>query len=150
MVMKQLPDEFLFEEAAATLRLGKQVKLVVGGNSMLPFLHGGKDCVVLEPLRPEKLARGAVALFRHRGQYMLHRLIGKQGTSFRFCGDGNCGQVEIVSPEHILGILQCVERPSGRIIHCHSWQWRFWSEIWILLRPARKYLLVIFFYKFIY
>lgn len=41
----------------------------------------------------------------HRGQYMLHRLIGKQGTSFRFCGDGNCGQVEIVSPEHILGIL---------------------------------------------
>ena len=141
--MKQLPDEFLFEEAAEMLRRGKQVKLVVGGNSMLPFLHGGKDCVVLEPFSPEKSVRGAVMLFRYRGQYMLHRLIGRQGASFRFCGDGNCVQVEVVSTEHILGVLQRVERPSGRIIRCRSWQWRFLSEVWRLLRPVRKYLLKI-------
>lgn len=147
--MKQLPDTFLFEEAEKILRRGKRVKLVVGGDSMLPFLHGGKDCVVLEPFGPEKCVRGAVMLFRYRGQYMLHRLIGRQGASFRFCGDGNLAQVEVVSPEHISGVLQRVERPSGRIIRCRSWQWRFLSEVWMILRPVRKYLLKIPFYKFI-
>lgn len=142
--MKRLPDEFLFEAAAGILSQGRRVKLIVGGDSMWPFLHGGKDCVVLEPVKAEHLVRGAIVLFRHRGQYVLHRFIGKRGALFCFCGDGNYGSGELVSPDNILGMLQRVEHPSGCITYCTSRQWRILSEVWMRLHPVRKYIVKLF------
>lgn len=55
-----------FARAAERLREGTSVRLLVRGNSMLPFIHGGKDQVTLVPFDGRDLPLGIAAL--HRGE----------------------------------------------------------------------------------
>ena len=56
------------------LEEGKEVPLVVTGNSMMPFLIDRRDQVLIKkPDRP--LKKGDIAFFqRENGQYILHRI----------------------------------------------------------------------------
>lgn len=47
-----VPNSFL-SEAAEALRAGQTVKLHIDGQSMYPFIHGGKDLVEVVPCPPE-------------------------------------------------------------------------------------------------
>ena len=78
----------------SVLEEGKEVPLVVTGNSMMPFLIDRRDQVLIKkPDRP--LKKGDIAFFqRENGQYILHRIHfmrkdKKTGESqFYFIGDG--------------------------------------------------------------
>lgn len=142
--MKALPNRFIFQEAENILHQGGTVKLRLIGNSMFPLLHSDIDTVVIVPVSKKKLQRGTIVLFRYGKQYILHRIINKQNNIFQICGDGICIQKETATSENIIGILDRIEHTNGQITYCCSWNWRIKSEIWMLLRPMRRYLLGIY------
>ena len=53
-------DNKIIDEAVALMNEGYSVTLPVSGRSMLPFIIGGKESVILAP--PAGLKRGIVAL----------------------------------------------------------------------------------------
>lgn len=56
------------------------------GDSMLPMIRPGKDSVVIKACREYELYD--VVLYRRRnGQYILHRIVGRDGTGYTLCGD---------------------------------------------------------------
>ena len=56
------------------LEEGKEVPLVVTGNSMLPFLVDGRDQVLIKEVN-RSLRKGDIAFFqRKNGQYIMHRI----------------------------------------------------------------------------
>ena len=73
------------------------------GRSMLPMLRQGKDRVLLAqprfPLQP-----GTVALFRWDDDFVLHRVIGREGEIYIFRGD-HCVRTERVEEKDILGVM---------------------------------------------
>ena len=65
---------------------GKQVQLTPVGSSMLPFIRGEVDSVVLR--KPESLRVGDIALAPYQGRYVLHRVIRIEGDTVVMMGDG--------------------------------------------------------------
>ena len=101
--MIRIPNSLFFEEVEAILAEGREVRIRMRGNSMLPLLRSHPDTVVLTPIaaygaaaaqaapgsaaagRPEAgekhgtgleaLRAGDIVLFRHRGRHILHRIV---------------------------------------------------------------------------
>ena len=101
--MIRIPNSLFFNEVEAILAEGREVRIRMRGNSMLPLLRSDRDTVVLTPIaaygaaaaqaapgsaaagRPEAgekhgtgleaLRAGDIVLFRHRGRHILHRIV---------------------------------------------------------------------------
>ncbi len=131
-------------QAAERLREGTSVRLLVQGNSMLPFIHGGKDQVTLVPFRGEDLGLGTAALYRWQGQYMIHRLVKKDATHYHFLGDGNICRMETIARHEVIGILRTIHHPDGTETDATSPRWMRRGMWWYRLRPLRRYFLFLY------
>jgi len=131
-----LPNEILLGEVAAILREGREAVIIPTGNSMLPFIRGGRDRVVLHA-RPE-VAVGDIVLVRIGEKYILHRVIAVSGDALTLMGDGNLAGTEHCTSADVLGTVTEIIRPSGRRIQPGSG--RFWRR----LKPFRRYILGIY------
>lgn len=125
------------------LASGGTFRLVVTGQSMLPFLRHKRDTVLLSPLSgPPR--RGDI-LFYLRGPEacVLHRVhrVRADGTLL-MCGDAQT-QLEPIRPCQVLARAVQVER-GGRTLRCSSPSWRLAGGLWMLLRPIRPHLLALF------
>ena len=128
-----LPNEVMLDEVARLLAEGREVVVTPKGRSMLPFIRGGVDKVVL--VKDEKLRVGDVVLAHFGGHYVLHRVIGIGGEEVTLMGDGNlCGH-EVGVKEEIVGKVVSIITPNGRQ-HKPGKAW-----LWRKLLPVRKYLL---------
>lgn len=137
----KLPNNILFNEVENAIRNGETVKLKLVGNSMYPILRDCRDTIILEPFNKCDLRCGAVALFKYRDTYILHRIISIENNVYNFCGDANIGLTEVVHLDAIVALMVGVEFQSGRKLSCNSSLWRFYSYSWIKLYPFRRYLL---------
>lgn len=128
---------------------GREVPLVVTGNSMLPFLVDRRDQVLIRK-NDRPLEKGDIAFYqRENGQYIMHRIrfIRKDNKTgvcqFYFIGDN---QLEIEGPiakEQIFGVvIQAVRK--GKQIDEKSLIWRFFKHIWIYVIPFRQKILKIY------
>lgn len=121
------------------------------GVSMLPWIHEGKDLMVIETV-PEKLKKYDAVLFIRphvtgRGRYVLHRIIKcyKDG-SFYIMGD-NTISGERVCPEHIIGILTKIQQPDKLIdvqnpdylVKVWLW-WHFCLPVRTVYRRVRRWI----------
>ena len=136
MDKKTLPNEILLGEVAAVLREGREAVIIPTGNSMLPFLHGGRDRVVL--CRRETVAVGDVVLVRIGERYLLHRVIAADGDVLTLMGDGNLAGTEHCSAADVIGTVTEIIRPSGRRVRPGK------ARLWRILRPLRRYLLGVY------
>ena len=69
-----ITDERILEEAIRLVREGVSVTLPVNGNSMLPFIIGGRESVILK--RAGLIEEGDVLLAWVDGcRYVIHRVI---------------------------------------------------------------------------
>ena len=69
-----MTDHEIIEEAIRLVDEGISVTLPVNGHSMLPFIIGGKESVVLQ--KPDKLKVGDVVLaWVDNSRYVVHRII---------------------------------------------------------------------------
>ena len=131
-----LPNEILLGEVAAVLREGREAVIIPTGGSMLPFIHGGRDRVVFRAC-PDA-AVGDIVLVCIGKQYLLHRVIARDGDALTLMGDGNLAGTERCRIADVVGVVAEIIRPSGRRIRPGK------GRVWGLLKPVRRYLLGIY------
>ena len=129
----KLSNEIFFAEVERLLSEGESVTLTVRGNSMRPWLRDGKHKVVLYPCSDKELQVGDIALFRHNGSHILHRVAEMDGDKITFAGDGNIGLKELTTLNNVVALAKSIILPNGRVIVRGSREWRFKSRIWLAI-----------------
>lgn len=123
------------EELLKKLESDKLVQLVPQGISMMPFISGGRDRVLVG--RKEHVGVGDIVLAPHGGHLILHRVYAVEGSRLTLMGDGNLKGVERVERSEVMGVVLKIVKPDGRCRKPHkAWLWRH-------LLPVRRYLLKI-------
>ena len=133
MDKRTLPNDILLGEVAAVLDEGREAVIIPTGNSMLPFIRGGEDRVVLR--RRDSIAVGDIVLARLGERYILHRVIAAEGDALTLMGDGNLSGTERCSLADVLGTVVQIILPSGRVRTPGR------ARFWRILKPLRRYLL---------
>ena len=138
-----ISNEVLLPEVAGMLAEGLIVTLPVTGNSMLPFIVGGKDSVVLQK-QAVPLQKGEIVLARtDAGNYVIHRILACNEHCITLMGDGNLCGTETCLPENVLGIVIKIIK-GKRYIDCRLPSARRKAELWYKLLPVRRYLLAVY------
>ena len=126
-----VPLETLLPSALEFLEEGTPVILPVKGNSMLPFIIGGRDNVLIS--RQPSVREGDVVLAHTTaGSYVIHRIIGMGDGHITLKGDGNLKGTETCLPEGILGTVLEIQKPSGRKLNPVSV--KGWQKLPLILR----------------
>ena len=133
----------LIAEAIRRVENGESVTLPVQGHSMLPFIIGWRDCVILQ--KPTQPKVGDVVLaWLHSGHYVLHRIIQIESDCVTLMGDGNIKETEHCRLEDVKALATHVVDVKGRTHYLYS-KWRRWAaKVWWYVRPVRRYLLAIY------
>lgn len=119
---------------------GKDVPLLITGNSMSPFFVHKRDWIQISPvLHP--LKKGDMAVFqRKNGQYVMHRIHHlDRKKRYYFVGDG---QTEIEGPvekEQVFGLITQVVRKNKKL-GANSFWWIFFEKIWLNIVPVRPFI----------
>jgi phage repressor protein C with HTH and peptisase S24 domain len=129
----KISNSAFFAEVEHLISLGQEVTITVRGTSMTPFLHNGRDRVVLVPFSERELTRGTVVLFRYKGRHLLHRIVRRTGEELEIQGD-NVYTTEQATVADVVAVVRKVIRPSGHIIHNGSVRWRV---IWVFSARRR-------------
>ena len=115
---------------------GKEVSMIISGNSMSPFLIHERDSICFK--KPDReLRRGDMVLYqRPTGQYVMHRIYKVKYEGYYIVGDA---QQEIEGPvarEQIFAIITKVQR-KGKWIEPEDFWWKFFARIWVNIIPFR-------------
>lgn len=141
--MKALSDEKILSEAVALVDEGLAVTMLVKGRSMLPFIKGGLESVVLT--RPVGIRSGDVVLARIDGcRYVLHRVMAVSSDRVELMGDGNIAGREVCRPQDILARADEVVGADGRHRRLDTPRQRRLARLWRKLLPVRRWLLAIY------
>ena len=125
--------EALDQKLEERLSKGNRVPIIPQGISMLPFIRGGEDRVMI---RKEKHVEvGDVVLVKYGGHMILHRVYAIEGDALVLMGDGNLKGQERVKKADVLGTALEVIKPDGRCRKLgKAWLWRH-------SLPLRRYFL---------
>ena len=136
-------DNGVIEEAVRLVQKGVTVTFPVTGQSMLPFIIGGKESVILHA--PGLTAVGDVVLAWVDGnRYVVHRIINIDGDRVTLMGDGNVRGTEHCLLKDIKARVTHVVDAKERTHYLYN-RWRkSAAKIWYWLRPMRRYLLAIY------
>ena len=130
-------NAIVFPEMDRLLREGHQVVFTPEGQSMRPFIHGGRDSVTL--VRPDRVEIGDILLCEVTPQcYVLHRLIAKQGDKLTLMGDGNLRNTETCMRRDVIGKVIAITRPDGRSRKPGK------ARLWQCLLPFRRGILKLY------
>lgn len=141
-----MPNDLLLAEVSRLVAEGETVTLLTKGNSMLPFIRGGKDSVVLE--KKERLEPGMIALAEvSEGVYVLHRIMSVEDGTVVLMGDGNIKGQETCAVGNVKAIATIIIR-NGRRLETAGKRHQRQVRIWKSLLPVRRWLLA--FYKRIF
>ena len=139
----RLKDNKIIQEAVNLVEEGICVTLPVDGRSMLPFIIGGKDSVLLE--KPRKAEIGDVVLaWVEECRFVVHRIIAINGNEVTLMGDGNIRGVEKCCLDDIKASVTYVVDKKGKRRNIKDKKYRWGSYVWRKLRPVRRYLLAIY------
>ena len=112
-VSMEIENEVLLSGASALLSEGRSVVLMTKGCSMLPFIRGSRDSVVLK--RSEAYSRGDVVLARLApGHWVLHRIASIDEDLLVLKGDGNLFGVERCRIGDVSGKVVAIQGRDGR------------------------------------
>lgn len=136
-------DNYIIEEAVKLVREGVSVTLPVNGQSMLPFIVGGKESVILQ--KPEGLNVGTVVLaWVDDSRYVVHRIVGIEGDRLVLMGDGNLKGKEYCKAPDVKAKVTHVVSADGQTHFLYTTKrWRA-AKVWWYLRPIRRILLAIY------
>ena len=131
-----MTDNEIIEEACRLVREGVNVTLPVTGQSMLPFIIGGKESVILQ---------GDVVLAWVDGnRYVVHRIIKLDYDRVTLMGDGNVKGTEHCLLKDVKARVTHVVSADNKKRDLYS-RWRVRAaKLWYWLRPIRRYLLAIY------
>ena len=136
-------DNKIIEEAVRLVDEGVSVTLPVGGHSMLPFIIGGRESVILQkPVQPK--IGDVVLAWVVPGRWVVHRIIRIDGGDVTLMGDGNLRGTEACTLSDVKAMVTHVVDAKGRKHDIYN-KWRCLGvKVWWYLRPIRRYLLAIY------
>ena len=114
MDMMDVAGDELLEE----LREGKIVQLTPQGISMLPFISGGRDKVLI--CKMEEICVGDIVLAPYNNHLILHRVYAIDGTRLTLMGDGNLKGNELVDKSEVWGTVVEIIKSQGRCNKPHK------------------------------
>lgn len=138
---KIVANDILVTEIARLVNEGSQVTFVPKGVSMLPFIRGERDSVMMTT--PQDLAPLDIVLAKVGTSYVLHRIIKIDGDRLTLMGDGNIAGVEYCRIEDVLAKATVIIK-DGREIDCTGSRHRRKAAIWKALLPIRRYILAVY------
>ncbi len=119
MELKEAANAELLER----LREGKMIQLAPQGISMLPFIQGGRDKVLVK--MDERIDIGDIVLAPYDGHLILHRVYAIEGGRLILMGDGNLKGTEEVEKSGVWGKVVEIVKPNGQCHKPHkAWFWR--------------------------
>ena len=144
--MKQIPNNLFFAWVETEIAEGRAVRFRLKGDSMFPLIRNGRDEVVLYPCTKEELVPMDVVLFRYRGKHLLHRILQREGERLLLQGDGSFIAKEECTTNDVIGKVNLIIKPSGKMLSVNEREWRLASWLWqktgimrtILLRILKK------------
>lgn len=138
-----MTDEIIIHEAIRLVDEGVSVTFPVKGYSMLPFIIGSRESVILQ--KPQVVRLGDVVLaWVDDCRYVVHRVIGIEGERVILMGDGNIVGVEHCLLSDVKALATHVVDAKGRKHDLYApWRQRA-SRLWWHMRPVRRYILAIY------
>lgn len=139
---KTVSNAELIPEIARLVKEGNEVIFTPKGASMLPFIRGERDRVMLRDCPAPK--QGDIVLALTKGsRYVLHRIISIDGDRIILMGDGNIAGRETCTKEGILAVVIRILK-DGKEIDCQSASHMRKAALWRRLLPVRRLLLAIY------
>lgn len=121
------------------------MRFFVTGDSMVPFIRGGKDELTLVPMdRPPRI--GDVVLFPHGSlprRYVLHRVWKIEGDRVQTFGDGCMKPDGWMGMDRVWGRVVGIRR-NGRFLNPDNRWLRVAETLWVRTWRVRRWLLWIF------
>ena len=137
-----MTDELIIQEAVRLVQDGVSVTFPVKGRSMLPFIFGGRESVILQ--KPGSLQRGQVVLAQvGPDRYVVHRIIKIEPDRITLMGDGNICGTESCTPSNVLAIATHVVDEKGKRRSLESKGQMFKAKVWYVIRPLRRIILAV-------
>ena len=140
-------NDAFFADVLSVLAEGRRVTIPVKGYSMLPFIRGAKDLVVLEKAG-EELHPDDIVLFRvgpaEGGRYVMHRILSIDGDSVDIMGDGVPKSHEHVHRRQVLARAVEILRDGRRPVDPYAPRELRKVHAWQRLLPLRRYLLLLY------
>ncbi|MFR9503008.1 MAG: hypothetical protein SNH73_00970 [Rikenellaceae bacterium] len=133
----------LLDGVAVMVASGERVVLLTKGQSMLPFIVGGRDSVELTRVDSE-ICVGDILLAKisNPTRYVIHRVIKIESKKITLMGDGNLIGSEECHMSDVAARITSIVKPH-KIINPNSKQQRVLAKFWRTLQPIRRYLLAI-------
>ena len=139
-----MKDNDIIEEAVRLAREGVNVTLPVNGNSMLPFIIGGKESVILHSPGGIVDVGDVVLAWVDGNRYVVHRIIKLDYDRVTLMGDGNVAVTEHCRLNDIKARVTHVVDAKDKTHYLYN-RWRkSAAKVWYWLRPIRRYLLAIY------
>lgn len=137
-----MTDELIIQEAVRLVQDGVSVTFPVKGRSMLPFIFGGRESVILQ--KPGSLQRGQVVLAQvGPDRYVVHRIVKIEPDRITLMGDGNICGTESCTPSNVLAIATHVVDEKGKRRTLESKGQMFKARVWYVIRPLRRIILAV-------
>lgn len=116
---------------------GKEVSMLIAGNSMSPFLIHERDSICFK--RPDRTLRRGDMVFYQRtsGQYVMHRIYKVSAEGYYIVGDAQQDIEGPVKREQIFALITRVRR-KGKWIAPGDFWWEFFEHVWIRMVPVRR------------
>ena len=135
-----MTDEVIIQEAIRLVRSGVSVTFPVKGRSMIPFIFGGRESVILQ--KPENIKRWQVVMAEvGYNRYVVHRIIRIDPDHITLMGDGNIRGTECCLPQNVLAIATHVVDLQGRHRPLDTYYQMARARLWYCIRPLRRYIL---------
>ena len=136
--MRKVVDMDLYMSGLETLLMeGRKVEMTPKGSSMLPFIKGDRDSVVLtKPAKPFEV--GDIVLAKVGGRYIMHRIFSVKGNDLTLMGDGNIRGTESCASSDVIGLVTEIHKENGKVVKPGK------GALWRTLMPLRRYILAIY------
>ena len=137
-----MTDEQIIQEAVRLVQDGVSVTFPVKGRSMIPFIFGGRESVILQ--KPGSLQLGQVVLAQvGPDRYVVHRIIKVEPDRITLMGDGNICGTESCTPANVLAVATHVVDENGRRRPLDTRGQLLKARLWYGIRPLRRIILAI-------
>ena len=123
---------------------GHEVVIRLSGNSMLPFMRGGRDEIRAGKTESDPRVGDVVLYTRADGSYVCHRIVsrGMDGT-YTLMGDAQTIPEPGVNRDRIFALVTGVIR-DGKMLDPQSMRWKFYSGIYTRHFTVRRAVLSVF------
>ncbi len=137
-------DNDIIQDVIRLVDEGMKVTMKVRGRSMMPFIVGDRDSLVLE--KPGHVREGDIVLaWCEPGHYVVHRIVRIDGDRVTLMGDGNLAATEACRMGDIKAkATHVIKGDSGRQHSLYSLPRRWAATMWRWAKPIRRYLLYVF------